>query len=193
MAGLRQQKKQAAMRHIQHVALTLFARDGFTKVTVEQIAAAAAVSPSSIYRYFGSKEGLVLHDEYDDVFLGIVLADLRAGHSVLAALHRGLAAIGQAHFQQDRAEVLARTELWATHPAIQAAASLYLNELAAQLTDAIVTGGRHPRPAAAFISAALLHGMVAAIATWYAAGGQRPVEEYLQQGLTGLAQVLQDG
>lgn len=191
MAGLRQQKKQAAMRHIQQVAMSLFAREGFTKVTVEQVAAAAAVSPSSIYRYFGSKEGLVLHDEYDDIFLGILLADLRAGQSILSALKRGLAAIGQAHFQDDQAQSLARIELWAAHPAIQAAASLYLSDLAVQLTDAIVVGGRHTRPAAAFITAALLHGMVAAIVTWHADGGQRPVEDYVLQGLAGLAEVLQ--
>ncbi|PID53113.1 MAG: TetR family transcriptional regulator, partial [Micrococcales bacterium] len=51
--SLRARKKAAAMRHIQQVALELISSKGFDKVTVEEVAAAAEVSPSSIYRYFG--------------------------------------------------------------------------------------------------------------------------------------------
>ena len=57
------------MRHVQSVAIDLFERHGFGKVTIEQIARAADVSPSSIYRHFGTKEQLVLWDEYDPMLL----------------------------------------------------------------------------------------------------------------------------
>lgn len=60
------------MRHIQGVALDLFDEHGYVRVTVEQVAAAADVSPSSVYRYFGTKERLVLHDEYDPQMLSIL-------------------------------------------------------------------------------------------------------------------------
>lgn len=70
--GLRERKKQQAMRTIQGIALDLFEQHGYARVTVEQVAAAADVSPSSVYRYFGSKERLVLHDEYDPQLLGLL-------------------------------------------------------------------------------------------------------------------------
>lgn len=53
------------MYRIQSVALDLFEARGFDEVTVEEIAEASEVSPSSVYRYFGTKEQLVLWDEFD--------------------------------------------------------------------------------------------------------------------------------
>jgi AcrR family transcriptional regulator len=52
------------MRTIQERALDLFDERGFDRVTIEEIAA-AEVSPSSVYRYFGTKEGLIVADEFD--------------------------------------------------------------------------------------------------------------------------------
>src|SRR5260370_12593609 len=55
------------MRTIQERALDLFDERGFDAVTIEEIAAAAEVSPSSVYRYFGTKEGLLVADEFDSM------------------------------------------------------------------------------------------------------------------------------
>src|SRR2546421_7188052 len=63
--GLRERWRINAMRTIQEQALDLFDARGFGDVTIEEIAAAAEVSPSSVYRYFGTKEGLVVADEFD--------------------------------------------------------------------------------------------------------------------------------
>ena len=63
--GLRDRKRRAAMRHIQQIALDLFDERGFQHVIVENIAEAAEVSPSTVYRYFGTKEGIVLADDFD--------------------------------------------------------------------------------------------------------------------------------
>lgn len=60
------------MAKIQQVAMELFDRDGYDNVTVERVAADAGVSPSSVYRYFGTKEKLVLHDEYDPEILRLL-------------------------------------------------------------------------------------------------------------------------
>ena len=50
------------MTHVQQVALDLFDSHGFDAVTIEQIAHTAEVSPSSVYRYFGTKAGVILVD-----------------------------------------------------------------------------------------------------------------------------------
>src|SRR6187431_1014357 len=63
--GLRERRRRGAMRTIQERALDLFDERGFDAVTIEEIAAAAEVSPSSVYRYFGTKEGLIVADEFD--------------------------------------------------------------------------------------------------------------------------------
>ena len=71
--GLRECKKATTMHRIQAVALDLFERHGFDAVSIEQVADAAEVSPSTVYRYFGTKEGLVIHDEYDDRVLELLV------------------------------------------------------------------------------------------------------------------------
>jgi AcrR family transcriptional regulator len=66
---LRELKKARTRTEIQRQALRLFWRQGYPATTVEQIAAAAEVSQSTFFRYFPSKEDLVLWDEYDPRFI----------------------------------------------------------------------------------------------------------------------------
>ena len=74
--SLRERKKAAAMRHIQSVALDLFDEFGYDVVTIEMVAERAAVSQSTVYRYFKTKEGLLIRDEYDDAWLQFLLERL---------------------------------------------------------------------------------------------------------------------
>jgi len=75
-AGLRHRKRAAAMERIQAVALDLFDERGYQAVTVEQIAEASEVSPSSVYRYFGTKEQIVLLGEFE---VDVASTDLDGG------------------------------------------------------------------------------------------------------------------
>jgi AcrR family transcriptional regulator len=67
--GLRERKKAKTRAAIQEVALGLFERQGYEATTVEQIAEAAEVSPSTFFRYFPTKEDVALYDAMDPLFI----------------------------------------------------------------------------------------------------------------------------
>lgn len=62
MSGLRERKKARTRELIQREALRLFREQGYPATTVEQVAAAAEVATSTVFRYFPTKEDLVLMD-----------------------------------------------------------------------------------------------------------------------------------
>jgi AcrR family transcriptional regulator len=63
--GLRERKKAKTRAAIREHAMRLFMAQGYADTTVDQIADAAEVSPSTFFRYFPTKEDVVLGDDYD--------------------------------------------------------------------------------------------------------------------------------
>jgi AcrR family transcriptional regulator len=83
--GLRERKKARTRAAIQQHALRLFREQGYAATTVDQIAAAAEISPSTFFRYFPTKEATVLYDPFDPILIAAALAQ-PAELSPLAAL-----------------------------------------------------------------------------------------------------------
>lgn len=60
--SLWQRSRRAAYEEITGVAMGLFLEQGFEQTTIDQIASSAGISRRSFFRYFGTKEDIVLGD-----------------------------------------------------------------------------------------------------------------------------------
>jgi AcrR family transcriptional regulator len=72
--GLRERKKAKTRAAIREHAMRLFTEQGYAATTVDQIAEAADVSQSTFFRYFPSKEDVVLSDDYDPMMVAALRA-----------------------------------------------------------------------------------------------------------------------
>jgi AcrR family transcriptional regulator len=86
---LRERKKARTRAAIRAQAYRLFASQGYDQTTVEQIAAAAEVSPSTFFRYFPSKEALVLLSDYEPLLVG-ALRSLPTGMAPALAVRKSV-------------------------------------------------------------------------------------------------------
>lgn len=87
--GLRERKKARTRAELQSHALRLFRDRGYAATTVDDIAAAAEVSRSTFFRYFPSKEDVVLFDDVDPL-MAEAFAEQPAGTPLLGALRIAL-------------------------------------------------------------------------------------------------------
>ncbi|GAA0462180.1 TetR family transcriptional regulator [Actinoplanes capillaceus] len=87
--GLRERKKAKTRAAIRDHALRLFEERGYAATTVDQIADAAEVSPSTFFRYFPTKEDVILVDDVDEVLLGAIRAQ-PAGIPPIEAIRRAM-------------------------------------------------------------------------------------------------------
>ncbi|MFJ8017225.1 TetR/AcrR family transcriptional regulator [Streptomyces sp. NPDC096339] len=86
--GLRESKKLRTRRQLAATALELFLERGFDAVSVADVAAAAEVSKPTLFRYFQSKEDLVLDrfaDHQDEA--ARIVRDRPAGRTPVGAVH----------------------------------------------------------------------------------------------------------
>jgi AcrR family transcriptional regulator len=164
--GLRERKKAKTRAAIQQHALRLFRAQGYAGTTVDQIAEAAEVSPSTFFRYFPTKEDVVLYDEYDPQLLAAFdaqppeLPPLEALRAAIRTVMGPLPAEQRA-LERDRGHLLMAV------PELRARALGQVTELAPALWEAVARrAGRTPDDAAVrtFVGA-LLGVAVATMAT----------------------------
>ncbi|MET8787381.1 MULTISPECIES: TetR/AcrR family transcriptional regulator [unclassified Streptomyces] len=89
--GLRSVTRRAVRAEISAKALQLFLTQGFEETTVSQIAAAVGTSTRNVFRYFASKEDILISDllELGDQ-VATSLADRPADEDAWTALRRAL-------------------------------------------------------------------------------------------------------
>jgi AcrR family transcriptional regulator len=117
--GLRELKKAKTRAAIQEHALRLFGEQGYAETTVDQIAAAAQVSPATFFRYFPTKEDTVLYDRLDPMLIEVFRAQ-PAGLSPTEALRATLRASFDVLAAEDWAVENARQQLVFGTPELRA-------------------------------------------------------------------------
>jgi AcrR family transcriptional regulator len=116
--GLRERKKVRTRAALQRHALRLFTEKGYRDTTIEQIADAAEVSPSTFFRYFATKEDTVLADYFDARVVGF-FRDAPARMSPAQAMKYAMQQLTESMSPDDLELELRRNQLIATVPELQ--------------------------------------------------------------------------
>jgi AcrR family transcriptional regulator len=90
--GLRERKKAMTRAAIRAHAMRLFEQQGYAATTVDQIVEAADVSQSTFFRYFPTKEDVVLTDDYDPALFAAFRAQPPELHPI-EALRRSIRSV----------------------------------------------------------------------------------------------------
>lgn len=157
-------KTELTRERITGAALSLFLSQGFDETTVAEIAAAAGVSEMTFFRYFKSKDAVVVDDPYDPFIASAIAIQPRD----LAPIVRAARGIREAwgsipepgdERTRDRIKVAAAT------PSLQA--SMWKNNAATSefIAAQLVVDGANPL-AAQVAASACLGALMAALLDW---------------------------
>jgi AcrR family transcriptional regulator len=186
--SLRERKKLKTRQSIQREAFRLFTERGFDATSVEQIAAAAEISASTFFRYFPTKEDVVLDDDYDSA-LAEAVRSRPADESVIDALRNALKGALSQMLTEDRADLLFRTRLACSVPSIRARS--LEDQLDSQTGIAAVIAdraGRDPEDLEVKCAAAAIIAVATAVVWhWAEQGGEEDLTELYDRQLGLLA------
>jgi AcrR family transcriptional regulator len=187
--GLRERKKAKTRASIREHALRLFREQGYAATRVEQIAEAAEVSPATFYRYFPTKEDVVLQDDLDVLTLDALEAQ-PPGLSPLAAVRGAVAAARAGFTEEERLRFRQTTEMTLAVPEIRARA---LDEFARTIDDTAAVlakrSGRKPDDVVARAMAGAIFGVILASTLPVLERGQIDLDTVFASVDAGLAQL----
>lgn len=116
--GLRERKKARTKAAIQREAVRLFRDQGYTATTIEQIAEAAEVAPSTVFRYFATKQDLVFSHDYDLPFAMMLqsqspdLTPIQAERRTISSMLEDIPAEELALQRERWVLIISEPELW---------------------------------------------------------------------------------
>jgi AcrR family transcriptional regulator len=175
--GLRERKKLKTRAALQKEAMRLFLKKGFAATTIEEIAEAVEVSPSTFFNYFSSKEDLVLQDDLDPLMIA-VFNEQPAELSPIAALRTAMNKMFSALTTEQEAMVQQRIALVQRDPEVRAA---MLNQFAGMVDQvAEVLAARVGRSAADFAVRNLAGALIGVLMSSLLAAAADPKADLIQ-------------
>jgi AcrR family transcriptional regulator len=199
-ASLRERKKLATRRSLRRVALDLVAEHGFARVTVEDIAEAADVSPRTFFNYFPSKEAAVIGADPDRVAtLRERVVHAAPGQPALDALRVVMAGEAQAVADElgelggDPADWLRRMREARADPHLRAAQAAQMSMVERFITEGLAERlGADPErdPYPGLLAATATGVLRATITFWAGSGGTLPLDQLVDQAFRALADGL---
>lgn len=173
--GLRDRKKQQTRERLEAAAVRLFAAEGYDQVTVDGIAAEAGVSARTFFRYFGSKEDVLLGDDAERLDrLERELTSRPPDEDPLTAVRLAVLSIAN-DYTGSTSQLVARTQLAASAPSVRGR-WLGLQENWETTIARVVAARLGVDPATdlrpRLIGAAAVAALRVAIDTWLADGGE---------------------
>jgi AcrR family transcriptional regulator len=185
--GLRERKKRKTRWAIQEHALRLFAEQGYDATTVDQIAAAAEISPSTFFRYFKTKEDVVVQDEYDELMTA-GMATLPPDVPPITALRQIMRSALDAMGPDERAKLWERSRLIMTVPALRARSlDNFLGTITLISTAVAARTGRDPRDVEVrSLAGAVVGAAIGVLELWLDSDGTGDIAELIDQALAHL-------
>lgn len=184
--GLRERRKALTASELEAAAYRLFGERGFDNVTVDDIAAEADVSRRTFFRYFASKEDVLLADHFVQLArLREAMAARPMDEPIVTALRNAVLTL-TTDFEERKDKVILRARLMRDTPSLQAR-SLVHQKLWEEAMQEMVADrlGVDPvtdlRPGV--VAAAALAAMRVAFTIWLTAGCEGDVIELTKEAL----------
>jgi AcrR family transcriptional regulator len=199
-ASLRERKKLATRRLLRQTALELIAERGFGNVTVEDIAAAADVSPRTFFNYFPTKEAAlfgsdpvraaqvrerIVHDSPGEPVLSVLRAVLVSGARFVVEDLEELGEDRETWLRRIKA-VRADPHLRAAHAAQMASTERTVTEALAERLGTDPDTDPYPGLLCAVATGVFRNGM----ASWADSGGTVPLARLIDLSFQALADGL---
>jgi AcrR family transcriptional regulator len=188
--GLRELKKQKTRWAIQEHALRLIAQQGYESTTVEQIAAAAEISPSTFFRYFPTKEDVVIQDEYDPMIMAAFEAE-PPGEGPITAFRLAMRKVLAGVDDSERRQVFERTKLIMSVPALRARTYEGLTGMMGLVAEHVARRARRDPDdlQVRVVAGACVGALLAAVFAWIEADGRPDFGDLVDSSL----QLLEGG
>ena len=173
--------KAITRERLQRAALRLFAERGYDQTTVADIAAAAGVTSMTFFRYFGSKELVVLEDPYDPAIAAAVAGQPR-DWPALERVRCGLLAAWEGIEDTEDTELRLRLSIGAAHAGLRARMRENNAATEAAIVAALTAQGVS-RFEATVAAAAAIGALTAALLEWAAHPGCGSMGEAVRSAL----------